>query len=120
MIRIKAQARHQEREVKRKIQTAKLGTMRTLVKYGIVLGRKYAPYRIGNLRASIKSGKITADSARFGSTGVVYARIHEFGGRTGRDYKTEIKRKRYLGRAADKLQAMAPSIARRHFKGVGL
>lgn len=38
---------------------------------------------------------------RFGSSVAPYARIHELGGDTGRNYATKIVAKHYLGRAAD-------------------
>jgi len=63
----------------------------------------YAPYRTGNLRRQIgwklqeRSGLLEGAVG----TNVVYARIHEFGGTTGRNGSVTIQPKRYMGRAVD-------------------
>lgn len=57
-------------------------------------------------RHLVNSGVITRLGAtayriKFGSSKAPYARIHELGGDTGRNYATHIVAKHYLGRAAD-------------------
>lgn len=71
---------------------------------GTILNRAtiLAPKDTGMLHAS---GRITKkDNGRsivFGDTEVPYARIHELGGMTGRNYATKITAKHYLQKAGD-------------------
>lgn len=62
-----------------------------------------APVKTSALR---NSGRVSRKASahyevRFGSERVPYARIHELGGYTGRNYATYIKPKRYLTQAGD-------------------
>lgn len=63
----------------------------------------YAPYKTGTLRRSIthkiKTGAKSI-SAIIGSN-LVYAAIHEFGGRAGRGGSVQIKAKRYIQRSIE-------------------
>lgn len=71
---------------------------------GAILNRAImlAPKDTGMLHAS---GRITKKdngrSVRFGDAEVPYARIHELGGMTGRNYATKITAKHYLEKAGD-------------------
>lgn len=62
-----------------------------------------APRDKGDLRQDgrIKDNSSGSTSVIFGSEDVPYARIHELGGKTGKDYKTEITAKHYLKEAGD-------------------
>ena len=68
-----------------------------------------APYKSGTLRsATAAPPRITRASkyrveGRVGPQGVPYARIHEFGGVTGRGHKTRIQGKFYLTKAVEAL-----------------
>ena len=62
-----------------------------------------APIKRGHLRGSgrfIRKGSANY-IVKFGSTRVPYARIHELGGYTGRNYATYIAPKRYLTQAGE-------------------
>lgn len=70
---------------------------------GAILNRAImlAPKDSGMLHAS---GRIVKDRGRkvvFGDSEVPYARIHELGGFTGRNYATKIEPKHYLQTAGD-------------------
>lgn len=71
---------------------------------GVILSRAImlAPKDTGMLHTS---GRITREtkgrSVRFGDSEVPYARIHELGGMTGRNYATPITAKHYLQKAGD-------------------
>lgn len=71
---------------------------------GTILSRAIilAPKDTGMLHTS---GRITKEpkgrAVRFGDTDVPYARIHELGGMTGRNYATRIVAKHYLQKAGD-------------------
>lgn len=71
---------------------------------GAILSRAImlAPKDTGMLHAS---GRITRETqgraVRFGDAEVPYARIHELGGMTGRNYATPITAKHYLQKAGD-------------------
>lgn len=61
-----------------------------------------APKDTGNLHASGVIKKVTGGrSVKFGDVEVPYARIHELGGMTGRNYATKIIPKHYLTRAGN-------------------
>lgn len=62
-----------------------------------------APFDTGNLRRSI-TAKVTKRQVKVGSN-LVYARIHDKGGVTGRGYRVKIAAKRYLTGAFEKMQA---------------
>lgn len=69
--------------------------------------RANAPYRTGALRNSVrvtddKPGEVTIKAGgQTSNKSIPYARIHEFGGWTGRGHKTYISAKHYMQRAAD-------------------
>lgn len=58
-------------------------------------GKSLSPFATGTLRRSIESKVTTGKYVEIG-TDVVYARIHEFGGRTGRGHRTVIKARPYM------------------------
>lgn len=58
-------------------------------------GKDKSPFDTGTLRRSIESKVTTGKYVEIG-TDVVYARIHEFGGRTGRGHSTVIKARPYM------------------------
>lgn len=71
---------------------------------GAILNRAImlAPKDTGMLHASGRITKKTKGrSVVFGDTEVPYARIHELGGMTGRNYATNITAKHYLQKAGD-------------------
>src|SRR5690554_6547534 len=71
---------------------------------GAILGRAtmLAPKDTGMLHASGRILKTNnGRSVQFGDTEVPYARIHELGGMTGRNYATPIVAKHYLRDAGD-------------------
>lgn len=61
----------------------------------------YAPYKTGTLRRSITNKVVSVTDGVVGYVGsnLVYARIQEYGGETGRNKRTIIKGKHYLSRA---------------------
>lgn len=63
----------------------------------------YAPFQTGTLRRSITFTVEESQGRVWGAVGsnLVYAAIHEFGGRTGRNQSVQIQPKRYLGRAVE-------------------
>lgn len=71
---------------------------------GVILNRAIilAPKDTGMLHTSGRIVRKTKGrSVVFGDVEVPYARIHELGGMTGRNYATKITAKHYLGRAGD-------------------
>jgi len=60
-----------------------------------------APYKTGTLRRSINS-QLGKGYVEVG-TDVVYAAIHEFGGRTGRNHSVQINAKPYMMPAYEKM-----------------
>ena len=81
----------------------------------------YVPYRTGNLKRSITSNvdvRKSGDKIQIGTVGsnLVYARIQEYGGSTGRNHKTKIIGKFYLTRAiSDNIEKL-----RRRFQAIKL
>lgn len=71
---------------------------------GVILSRAIvlAPKDTGMLHASgLIVNKTKGRSVKFGDAEVPYARIHELGGMTGRNYATPITAKHYLQKAGD-------------------
>lgn len=71
---------------------------------GAILNRAtmLAPKDTGMLHASGRiTRKTNGRSVVFGDAEVPYARIHELGGMTGRNYSTKITAKKYLTKAGD-------------------
>lgn len=76
---------------------------RAIVQVILHRGTMLAPVLSGDL---IESGRVEYNpkggrSVVFGNQNVPYARIHELGGVTGRNYKTNIRAKHYLKTAGD-------------------
>lgn len=71
---------------------------------GVILNRAtmLAPKDTGMLHASGRIiRKTKGRGVVFGDAEVPYARIHELGGMTGRNYATKLTAKHYLGKAGD-------------------
>jgi hypothetical protein len=70
---------------------------------GVILNRAIllAPKDTGMLHTSGRIIKERGRSVVFGDNEVPYARIHELGGFTGRNYATKIEAKHYLKNAGD-------------------
>lgn len=79
---------------------------------GAILNRAImlAPRDTGMLHASgrIKPAKAGGRQVIFGDAEVPYARIHELGGMTGRNYATKIIAKHYLQKAGDSVKKESP------------
>lgn len=71
--------------------------------HSIAVQPGYVPIDTGTLRRSITFTLLNASGRVQGAVGsnLVYAAIHEFGGRAGRGGSVNIKAKRYLGRAVE-------------------
>jgi phage gpG-like protein len=99
-------------------------------------GQDNAPYKTGSLRADIQIRQRTTNKLTVGTRLVPYAAIHEFGGtirakrkpylhfkvgnRWVRTKQVQIRAKRYMQRAAKKVQGEVNNIARETFKRHGL
>jgi phage gpG-like protein len=107
-------------------------------------GQDNAPYKTGALRADIQIRRRTSRKLVVGTKRVIYAPIHEFGGKTkphiirakrkkalywkGADHPVKwvdhpgsrIKAKRYMRRAAETVQREVDRIAREVYKKHGL
>lgn len=83
--------------------------------HAIAVQPGYVPVDTGTLRRSITFALVSSTGKLQGAVGsnVVYAAIHEFGGRAGRGGSVNIKGKNYLGRAVEQSR---PAIVERFRK----
>lgn len=98
---------------------AKLSSVRTKTSKGLVemaldisnQTQRNAPVDTGALVSSVRVNADSKDNVyvlaggSFGSKKVPYARIHEYGGSTGRNHATHIVGKKYMTRAFDQITA---------------